>query len=166
MSRSVAFLVPLAAAGLLAAGPAQAAEPLSVTVPRLTLDTAQRIADAAIKACRAKGLQVSATVVDRSGDPQVTLRDTLAPPVSVPISRKKAYTAVMFNLKGTQMGALAGSPLAALGEGLAFMAGSVPIEAGGKIYGAVGVSGAPDGKTDEECAAAGLAAVQGDLEMQ
>jgi uncharacterized protein GlcG (DUF336 family) len=52
-----------------------------------------------------------------------------------------------------------------MGEGLAFMAGSVPIQAGGKLYGAVGVSGAPDGMDDEKCAAAGVEAVQMDLEM-
>lgn len=43
---------------------------------------------------------------------------------------------------------------------------SAPIKAGGKLYGAVGVSGAPDGMDDEKCATAGLDAVLMDLEMQ
>lgn len=161
--RSIGAAVALSAA---IAAPALAAEPLTVTVPRLTMDTAQRIADGAIKACRAKGLQVSVTVVDRNGIPQAVLRDTLAPPVSLQISRQKAYAAAMFNIKGTQMGPQAASPLATLGDGLAFTAGSVPIEAGGRFYGAVGVSGAPDGKIDEACAQAGLDAVLPDLELQ
>ncbi|MFM1892131.1 MAG: hypothetical protein RLZ44_1208, partial [Pseudomonadota bacterium] len=38
-------------------------------------------------------------------------------------------------------------------------------EVGGALVGAVGVSGAPSGETDEECALAGIAAVQDDLEM-
>lgn len=157
-----------AAIGLCAvlAVPLRAAEPLTVTVPRLTLGTAERIAQGAIATCRAKGLQVSVTVVDRNGIVQATLRDTLAPPVSLAISRQKAYTAAMFGIKGTAMGSLAGSPLAQLGDGLAFTAGSVPIEAGGRFFGAVGVSGAPEGKTDEECAQAGLDGVLPDLEMQ
>ena len=41
----------------------------------------------------------------------------------------------------------------------------VLIEAGGTIYGAVGVSGAPSGETDEACAKAGVGAVIDDLEM-
>ena len=163
------FLRPLSAdIGLCCAAlasPAPAAEPLAVTVPRLTLEAAERIAQGAIAACRAKGLQVSVTVVDRNGIVQATLRDTLAPAVSLAISRQKAYTAAMFGVKGTAMGRLAGSPLAQLGDGLAFTAGSVPIEAGGRFYGAVGVSGAPEGTIDEECAQAGLDRVLPDLEM-
>ena len=49
--------------------------------------------------------------------------------------------------------------------GLMMGAGGVLIEAGGTIYGAVGVSGAPSGETDEACAKAGVAAVIDDLEM-
>lgn len=45
------------------------------------------------------------------------------------------------------------------------MPGSVPIAAGGRVYGAIGVSGAPDGMVDKECAEAGLDAVLMDLEM-
>ncbi len=161
-------LRPLAAIALSSAAltsPAMAAEPLAVSVPRLTLDAAERIAQGAIAACRAKGLQVSASVVDRNGIVQAALRDTLAPPVSLTISRQKAYTAAMFGVKGTAMESRAGSPLAQLGDGLAFTAGSVPIEAGGRFYGAVGVSGAPEGTTDEQCAQAGLDRVLPDLEM-
>ncbi len=36
------------------------------------------------------------------------------------------------------------------------MAGSVPIKAGGKLYGAVGVSGVLDGMGDEFCAQKGI----------
>jgi uncharacterized protein GlcG (DUF336 family) len=166
MSTPLPRLLVASLAAMLCATAALAAEPLAVTVNRLTLDTAERIAQGAIKACRAKGLQVSATVVDRDGIVQATLRNTLAPPVSLDISRQKAFTAAMFGIKGSAMGPQAASPLALLGDGLAFTAGSVPIAAGGRTYGAVGVSGAPDGKIDEECAQAGVDAVLPDLEMQ
>ena len=44
-------------------------------------------------------------------------------------------------------------------------AGGVPIQAGGRMLGGVGVSGAPSGETDEACAEAGVEAVIDDLEM-
>lgn len=139
---------------------------LTVNVPRLAMDINTKIAVEAVKACNAKGIPVSATVVDRNGIIMAQIRHEMAPPVSLSISQKKAYTAVMFNAKGSQLSSQATSALPTLGEGLAFMAGSVPIEAAGKLYGAVGVSGAPGGDIDESCAAAGVAAVQEDLEMQ
>lgn len=158
----------LAVATLLSAQammPAHAEDEMAVQVSRLTMDVANKIAVAAIEACRKDGIPISVTVVERNGIPQAQLRDTMAPPVSWSISQKKAYTAVMFNVKGSQLGSRANSPLQTMGEGLAFMAGSVPIQAGGKLYGAVGVSGAPDGMDDEKCAAAGVEAVADDLEM-
>ena len=146
--------------------PVYAEEPMTVNVSRITADTANTIAVNTIKACREKGIPVSVTVVDRNGIIQVQMRDTIAPPVSLSISEKKAYTAVMFNVKGSQLEGRAKGPLPTLGEGLAFMAGSTPIAAGGKMYGAIGVSGAPDGMDDEACAIAGLESVSDDLEMQ
>lgn len=38
-------------------------------------------------------------------------------------------------------------------------------ECGGQVFGAVGVSGAPSGEIDENCATAGVAAIGDDLEM-
>ncbi|MBD3755974.1 MAG: heme-binding protein [Gammaproteobacteria bacterium] len=148
-----------------AVAPAQAEEPMVVNVSVITMDVANTIAVNTIKACREKGIPVSVTVVDRNGITLAQLRDTIAPPVSLSISQKKAYTAVMFNVKGSELGGRTNSPLQTMGEGLAFMAGSTPIQAGGKLYGAVGVSGAPDGKDDEACAIAGVESVLGDLEM-
>ena len=49
--------------------------------------------------------------------------------------------------------------------GVVMSAGGVPIEVGGSLLGGVGVSGAPTGETDQECAQAGVEAVQTDLEM-
>ena len=151
--------------GATVAAPVQAEGDMAVSVSRITMDVANRIAVASIEACRKEGIPISVTVVDRNGIPQAQLRDTMAPPVSWGISQKKAYTAVMFNVKGSQLEGRANSPLQTMGEGLAFMAGSVPIQAGGKLYGAIGVSGAPDGMVDEKCAAAGLEEVKMDLEM-
>jgi uncharacterized protein GlcG (DUF336 family) len=163
MKKLLKSLIP--ALVLAAATPAAASEPMTVSVHRLSMDVAATIATATVAACRERGIPIGVTVVDRSGITQVQMRDTTAPPITLNISQKKAFTAIMFNARGSELQARASSPLATLGEGLAFMPGSVTIEAGGKIYGAVGVSGAPDGMVDEECAQAGLDAVLMDLEM-
>ncbi|MHB1949971.1 MAG: GlcG/HbpS family heme-binding protein [Acidiferrobacteraceae bacterium] len=146
---------------------ARAAKPLAVSVSRLTLGTAMKIAQGAVMACRKKGFQVSATVVDRDGVQQVVLRDTLAAPLSLTISYDKAYTSAMFNATGSALQHQPRhAPLSQAGAHLLFVGGSVPIEAGGVFYGAVGVSGTPSAAIDQSCAAAGLKTVHEALEMQ
>jgi uncharacterized protein GlcG (DUF336 family) len=146
---------------------ADSKQPLTVNIKRLSLDTALRIGNAAIDKCRKEGVQITVTVIDRGGDAQVVLRDTLATDITIPISKMKAYTAMSFN-----------SPTSALEDRFKgaysvpkideFMIhpGGIPINIGGNIMGGIGVSGAPSGATDEACAKAGLAAVQDDLEME
>ena len=140
--------------------------PLTVNIKRLSMDTALRIAQAAIKECRKRGVQVAVTVVDRGGDPQVMLRDVLAMDITVAISRKKAHTALAFNSPLSAMTGRFKSPhsVAKIDE-LIVSPGGVPVNIGGSIMAGVGVSGAPDGKVDEACAVAGIAAVQDDLEL-
>ena len=45
----------------------------------------------------------------------------------------------------------------------AVLPGGLPIRAGGELIGGIGVSGAPSGKIDEQCANAGLAAIASSL---
>ena len=145
--------------------PALAEDPLVVQVKRLSLDTAMKIAQATIEACREKGIQIAATVVDREGTVQVTLRDTIAAPITVPISEMKAKTAVNFNAATSAMTARADTPIGRI-DGLVMSAGGVPVLLGGSaLVAGVGASGAPAGETDEECALAGVAKVQEDLDM-
>ncbi len=146
------------------AGPAQADDDLMVQINRLSMDTAQTIAMAAIEACREKGIQVGVTVVDRDGIPQAMLRDTIAARITLPISQGKAYAAVMFNVSTAQLSERANTPIGRT-PGVVMSTGGLPIQAGGALLGGVGVSGAPSGETDEECAQAGLDAVLTDLEM-
>ncbi|MBW8369384.1 MAG: heme-binding protein [Thiobacillus sp.] len=146
--------------------PAIAAEvPVIVKIPRLTVEASEKIARAAMDSCRKQGIQIGVTVVDRSGDAMVVMRDTLAPPVTLEISRQKAYTAVNFNAATSSMADRFTQPFS-VGkvEGLVFSAGGVPIEAAGNIIGAVGISGAATGEQDEACARAGLQAIQFELE--
>jgi len=138
--------------------------PLTLSVDRLTMETASTIAQAAVTACRKQGVQISVAVVDRNGILQAQLRDSLAPPISLEISRQKAYTAANFLAATSALERLANGPVGRV-AGLVMSAGGLPVQAGGKFYGAVGVSGAPSGETDAACAQAGIDAVVDDLEM-
>lgn len=163
MKKTLFVLLPVLCAPLLA----QAAEaPMLIKIPRLTLEASERLAQATVAACRKEGIQIGVTVVDRSGDAMVFLRDTLAPRVTIEISRQKAYTAVNFNAPLSTMENRFTKPFA-VGkvDGLVFSAGGIPIEAAGNIVGAVGVSGAATGEQDEACAREGLKAISTDLEM-
>ena len=135
-----------------------------VQIKRMTLETATAIAKAAVDACREKGIQIGVTVVDREGIPQAVLRDTIAPTITLPISKGKAYAAVMFNVPTSDLADRANTPIGRV-PGLVMSAGGLPIQVGGSLLGGVGVSGAPSGATDQECAQAGVQAVQTDLEM-
>lgn len=141
-------------------------ENLTISIKRLTMETALRIAQAAIAQCRKEGVQIAVTVVDRGGHPQVVLRDVLAMDITLPISKQKAHTAMAFNTPLSQMEGRFTKPFqVAKLDGLIIAAGGIPINVGGTIMGGIGVSGAPSGKTDEKCAKAGLKAVRDDLEM-
>jgi hypothetical protein len=69
------FAIP-ALIGMLGVSPAMAEDPMMISVKRLSLETAQRIAQGAIDACREKGIQIGVTIVDRDGVIQTQLRDT------------------------------------------------------------------------------------------
>jgi uncharacterized protein GlcG (DUF336 family) len=108
-------------------------------------------------------------VVDRMGVVQVLLRDRYAGPHTPRMARSKAYTAASFR---TDTSALAevtqpGRPQSGVRQlpGIAAVGGGLMIEAGGTLLGAIGVSGAPGGKEDDLCAAAGIAAIRDDIEF-
>ncbi len=140
---------------------------MTVPIKRLKMDTALRIAQAAIKQCRKEGVQVAVTVVDRGGHAQVVLRDVLAMDITLPISKQKAHTAMAFNTPLSNLQGRFTNPFQVPKlDGLILGAGGIPINIGGNILGGIGVSGAPSGETDEKCAQAGLDAVSADLEME
>lgn len=155
-----------AASAVLFSRPLAAAEaPVVVKIPRLTMEAAGKLAHGAVEACRKQGIQIGVTVVDRSGDAMVVLRDTLASRITLEVSRQKAFTAVNFNAATSTMSNRFTQPFS-VGkvDNLVFSAGGIPIEAAGNIVGAVGVSGAATGEQDEACARAGMNAIQFELE--
>jgi uncharacterized protein GlcG (DUF336 family) len=137
----------------------------SVNLKRLSLESANRIALGAIEACREKGIQIGVTVVDRDGIVQAVMRDTIAAQITVPISRMKAFTAANFNAATSTLKSRANTAIGRI-DGLVMSAGGLPVQAGGQLLGAVGVSGAPSGGTDEGCAQAGIDTIIDDLEME
>lgn len=125
-----------------------------LTQKNIGLELARDIANTAIETCREKGYQVSAVVVDRNGITRVALRDDLAPRFTLQISEEKANAVIM---GGVDSGTLISNRADIVDElnhidGLIMMRGGVQINSGGSLIGAVGVSGAPGGDIDEECA--------------
>jgi uncharacterized protein GlcG (DUF336 family) len=141
-------------------------QPVLVSIKRMSLDTALKAGRAAIEACRKEGVQIAVSVIDRSGQAQVVLRDVLAPDLTLKVSQAKAYAAVSFVVPTSQLEArftqAFGPPSVG---GVVIAAGAVPIQAGGELVGAIGVAGAPSGQIDERCARAGFEAISEDLEF-
>lgn len=157
-----------ALAFLFISAPALAAEP-TFAIKLLTPETALKAAQAALARCRASGFQVSVAVTDRMGVVQVLLRDRFAGPHTPDMASAKAYTAVSFRTNTTELADMTqpGRPQSGIRNrpGVAAVGGGLMIEAGGSLLGGIGVSGAPGAKEDDACAAAGIAAIRDELEL-
>ncbi|MFA9461056.1 GlcG/HbpS family heme-binding protein [Thiohalorhabdus sp. Cl-TMA] len=129
-----------------------------VNVKRMSMELAQDIAEGAVKACRKKGYQVSAVVLDRGGDMQAMLRDVYAPRMTIDIARQKAGAVILSGASSAQLDRNRSDIASDLNhlEEVLTMAGGLPIESQGSLVGAVAVSGAPGGDIDAECAQASL----------
>ncbi|OJW48070.1 MAG: hypothetical protein BGO60_07730 [Thiobacillus sp. 65-1059] len=163
-------LLPLAllVASLPAASlPALAAQPDVLPVKQIGLELARDIAMASVEACRQDGYNVSAVVLDRAGNVQVALRDTLAARHTLEIAERKAGMTIMSGTESGEFRAARGDIRPELNhiDGLIVMDGALPIRAAGSLIGAVGISGAPGGDKDAACAAAALKKVEERLEF-
>lgn len=156
-------LLPLVLAA--AALPAQATD--MVPVRQIGLELARDIAMGAVEACRKDGYNVSAVVLDRAGNEQAALRDTLAARHTLEIAERKAGMTIMSGIGSGEFRAARGDIRPELNHmaGLIVMDGALPIRAAGALIGAVGISGAPGGDKDAACAAAALQKVEERLEF-
>lgn len=138
-----------------------------VPVKQIGLELATAIAMKSVEACRKDGFNVSAVVLDRNGSVQAALRDTLAAPYTLEIAERKAGMAVMSGISSSDFRRARGDIRPELNhvQGLIVMEGAQPIRAAGSLIGAVGVSGAPGGDKDDNCAKAALKAVEERLEF-
>jgi len=139
------------------------------TVRLMTIETALKAAQAALKSCRDSGYQVAVAVVDRGGVTQVLLRDRFAGPHTPSMATDKAWTAVSFRTNTTDLARLsaAGQPQSGVRHRprVATVGGGLMIEGGGAMLGGIGVSGGPGGEADDVCANAGIAAIRDAIEF-
>lgn len=158
----------LTLAALALAGTATAQDAVFQT-KSLTPEAALKAAQAALESCRKQGYQVAVAITDRSGLPQVLLRDRYAGAHTPDIAIGKAWTAASFKQSTLDFGreTQPGKPMSGIRHHPRVVAagGGLPIEAGGALVGAIGVSGAPGGEADESCAQAGIKAIADALEL-
>ena len=164
--RALAALL-IALALVIGNGAAVSATEALVTFKVLSPGTALKAARAAMDRCSGEGYQVTVAVVDRFGVEQVVLRDRFAGPHTPSTATRKAWTAVSFRSETTELSKLtqSGGPFSGIRHiSMALMVGGgLPIEASGSIVGGIGVSGAPSGELDDDCARAGIAAIEDDI---
>jgi len=159
------ILLPLTL--LTASLPAFAAQPDLLLVRQIGLELARDIAMDAIEACRKDGYTVSAVVLDRAGNVQAALRDSLAARHTLEIAERKAGMSIMSGVASGEFRYARADIRPELNhiDGLIVMDGALPIRAAGSLVGAVGVSGAPGGEKDAACAAAALKKAEERLEF-
>jgi len=134
-----------------------------VTFKVMAPKTALALAQATLNDCRKRGYQVAVAVVDRFGNLQVMIRDQFAGAHTPETARRKAWTAVSFRTDTLEMSELTKAGTVQAGvrfiEEALMVGGGVPVEAAGSIVGGIGVSGAPGGKADDDCARVGIEAI-------
>ena len=141
-----------------------------VNVPRLSAALANELVGETVAICAKKGYRVWAVVVNLDGVRQAVLRGDGAPIHSQDNAYYKAYSSASLTL-GRNEGStkevrdrmakaapstVPSTPL----PNVTYAVGGVTIRAGGAAIGAIGVSGAPGGQFDEECAREALAKIQ------
>lgn len=135
----------------------------------LSMETANQVALEAARACAAQGYQVTAAVVDRSGQLLALSRDPSSGPHTVEVARRKAYAAATFQSSTLELQQRDGMQTLNHSADVLLVGGGLPVQVGGRFYGAVGVSGAPakelTGDVDQACAQAGIDAVREALEF-
>jgi uncharacterized protein GlcG (DUF336 family) len=131
----------------------------------IPLKVAQQLATATQTACMGKGFPVTVSVLNRDGIDILLVRGDGTTGASVEVARDKAYAAAGFQspTSGLEERAKTSNPGIIAVEGFTVLPGGLPIKAGGELVGGIGVSGAPSGKVDEECATAGLATITSSL---
>jgi uncharacterized protein GlcG (DUF336 family) len=155
-----AFLSLLAAASVLAAGPAFAQAPQ--VEKNVSMAMALAIIQGTIEQCTRDGYKVSVTVVDKAGNVAASLRGDGTNPHTMEFSRMKAYTSRTRGQTSLEFMKLTSDPASAYLKqipGVVAVGGGVPIKVGNEVIGGAGASGAPGGEKDELCVMNGIAKV-------
>ena len=118
---------------------------------------ANRIATAAIEACRAAGPTAVVAVVDRGGNLVALQRGDDVGPHNTMAAQKKAFTALSTKIGNRLLSECASADPSSGNlttiDALLLPGGSLPITHNNEVIGAVGVAGAGVSAQDESCAA-------------
>jgi uncharacterized protein GlcG (DUF336 family) len=141
-----------------------------VTTQKLSAQLANELVGETVATCAKNGHKVVAVVVDLDGVRQALLRGDGAPIHSMDNAYYKAYSIASLGLarKEESTKAIADRMAKAAPTtvpqtplpNVTYAVGGVAIMAGGNTIGGLGVSGAPGGQLDEECARAALAKIK------
>jgi uncharacterized protein GlcG (DUF336 family) len=141
-----------------------------VSIQKLSAPLANELVGESVAICAQKGYIVTAVVVDLDGVRQAMLRGNGAAIHTVDNAFYKAYSAASLTLgrKEDSTKAVAermskappsNIPTMPL-PNVTYAVGGVAIMAGGNAIGGLGISGAPGGQFDDDCARAALAKIQ------
>jgi uncharacterized protein GlcG (DUF336 family) len=141
-----------------------------VTTQKLSAPLANELVGESVANCAQKGYAVTAVVVDLEGVRQAVLRGNGAGIHTLDNAFYKAYSAASLTLARKEDSTkavaerMAKSPATTVPQtplpNVTYAVGGVTIMAGSTPIGAIGVSGAPGGQFDEECARAAIAKIQ------
>ena len=166
MSRISAVLGGVALASVAGVAAAQGL----VTTQRLTAALANELVGDAVAICAKNGYKVVAVIVDTDGVRQAFLRGDGAPIHSVDNAYYKAYSiASLGSARKEETTKQMADRMAKAAPttvpqtqlpNVTFAQGGIAIMAGGNTIGGFGVSGAPGGNFDEECARGAMAKIK------
>ena len=132
----------------------------TIQTHRIPMTLAAEAASEAVAACAKQGYRETADVVDADGATIVEMRGDGAGIHTLDSAHYKAYTSVTFKNDTMALAERAKSDnvfvqLSKLPH-IMFVGGGLAIKLGDETIGAIGASGAPGAKLDDDCARAGL----------
>ena len=141
-----------------------------ITTQKLSAQLANELVGESVAHCARNGYKVVAVVVDLDGVRQAFLRGDGAPIHSVDNAYYKAYTVASLGLSRKEESTkaiadrIAKNPPSNVPQtqlpNVTYAQGAIAIMSGGNTIAGLGVSGAPGGNFDEECARAALAKIK------
>jgi glc operon protein GlcG len=141
---------------------AGAGAPISTSeVPALTYEGARLAAESAAREAGRRGVAPVAAVVDAAGELVYLWRPDRAQVASVKVAADKARTAAIYRRpsKDFEDQTAHGRPSALHLAGAVPLQGGIPIVSGGRVIGAIGISGATSADEDQELALIGAHAI-------
>jgi uncharacterized protein GlcG (DUF336 family) len=166
MIRSYVLAAAAAVSVVTTVGPLAAEGLPTQTRKLLPSALAVEVATTAIATCKGQGYNVTVSIVDAIGVPQLLIAGDGAPTLTREVARRKAYTAATLRVSTADFAkrvAGGGFNPSVFDNQLVTAAGGVPVKAGDEVIAGLGVSGAPGGEKDEACADAGLAKIRDQL---